>query len=55
MAEVVVADNAHLDKVNATTLANAAKADAAEHNVTLRDAFHAHKAAIFWSMALSAA
>jgi MFS transporter, SP family, general alpha glucoside:H+ symporter len=56
MAEVLVADNAHLgDKVNPGTLADAAKADESEHNVSLREAFHAHKSAIFWSMALSAA
>lgn len=34
---------------------DAALADEAEHNMTLRQAFHAHKKAIFWSMALSGA
>lgn len=34
---------------------NAATADAAEHNMTLREAFIAHRKAIFWSMALSGA
>lgn len=34
---------------------DAAAADAAEHSMTLKQAFHAHKKAIFWSMALSGA
>lgn len=34
---------------------DAATADAAEHNMTLREAFIAHRKAIFWSMALSGA
>jgi SP family general alpha glucoside:H+ symporter-like MFS transporter len=56
MPEVVVADNSHLgEKVNATTLSDAAQADNAEHTIRLRDAFHAHKKAILWSMALSGA
>jgi hypothetical protein len=34
---------------------DAAAGDAAEHQMTLRQAFNAHKKAIFWSMALSGA
>lgn len=34
---------------------DAAAADAAEHSMTLRQAFQAHKKAIIWSMALSGA
>lgn len=34
---------------------DAATADAVEHNMTLREAFIAHRKAIFWSMALSGA
>ena len=34
---------------------DAAAADAAEHAMTLKQAFHAHRKAIFWSMALSGA
>jgi len=42
------ADYAHLVK-------DAATADAAEHNMSVRQAFKIHKKAVFWSMALSAA
>jgi hypothetical protein len=34
---------------------DAAAADAAEPSMTLREAFNAHRKAIFWSMALSGA
>jgi SP family general alpha glucoside:H+ symporter-like MFS transporter len=34
---------------------DAALADAQEHSMTLRQAFNAHRKAIFWSMALSGA
>lgn len=34
---------------------DAATADAAEHSMTLRQAFNTHRKAIFWSMALSGA
>lgn len=34
---------------------DAAAGDAAEHAMTLRQAFNAHRKAIFWSMALSGA
>jgi hypothetical protein len=42
------ADYAHLVK-------DAATADAAEHTMSVRQAFKIHKKAVFWSMALSAA
>lgn len=37
------------------TVKDAAQADEVEHRMTLRQAFHTHKKAIFWSMALSGA
>ncbi|KAJ7624653.1 trehalose transport-related protein [Roridomyces roridus] len=39
----------------AEVLKDAAQADAAEHNMSLRDAFRIHKKAVFWSIMLSAA
>ncbi|KZP26240.1 maltose permease [Athelia psychrophila] len=39
----------------AAVVHDAAKADHAEHDMTLREAFRIHKKAIFWSMALSGA
>lgn len=43
------------DKMDFTTIKDAAQADEIEHKQTLREAFAIHKKAIFWSMALSAA
>ncbi|KAF8883506.1 maltose permease [Gymnopilus junonius] len=54
--ELVVANNDQIvRKLDEKVLKDAAKADAAEHQMTLREAFHMNKKAIFWSMALSAA
>ncbi|KAJ7091711.1 maltose permease [Mycena crocata] len=39
----------------ADVVKDAAQADAAEHNMSIREAFGIHKKAIFWSMMLSAA
>jgi SP family general alpha glucoside:H+ symporter-like MFS transporter len=53
---VVVADNDNLMRtLDEKVIKDAAKADAAEHQMTLSEAFHMHKKAIFWSMALSGA
>lgn len=56
-SDVVVADNADdlARKLDADVIKKAAKADAVEHQMSLREAFETHKKAIFWSMALSAA
>ncbi|EIN04153.1 maltose permease [Punctularia strigosozonata HHB-11173 SS5] len=55
-ADVVVANNDELvRKLDANVIADAAKADAQEHKMTVREAFIIHRRAIFWSMALSAA
>jgi MFS transporter, SP family, general alpha glucoside:H+ symporter len=55
-SDVLVADNAKIaSKMDAHMVADAAKADAQEHKMTLMEAFQTHKRAIFWSMALSAA
>lgn len=55
-ASKVVADNHRLAEViDAGIIRDGAKADRVEHNMSLREAFRAHKKAIFWSMALSAA
>jgi SP family general alpha glucoside:H+ symporter-like MFS transporter len=51
---VIVAENDHL-AVDEKVISDAAKADDAEHNMSLWDVFQANKRAIFWSMALSAA
>lgn len=52
----IVADNNKLQAhLGAAVVHDAAKADAAEHHMTLRQAFKVHKKAIFWSMALSGA
>jgi SP family general alpha glucoside:H+ symporter-like MFS transporter len=52
----VVADNHKLAEViDASIIRDGAKADRAEHNMSLKEAFYAHKKAILWSMALSAA
>ncbi|KAG8922049.1 hypothetical protein FRC00_007890 [Tulasnella sp. 408] len=55
--DVVVADHADdlARKLDADVIKKAAKADAAEHKMTIREAFQTHKKAIFWSMALSGA
>lgn len=54
--DVVVADNDDLARqLDPRTIKDAAKADAIEHEMTLKEAFHTHKKAIFWSMALSGA
>jgi SP family general alpha glucoside:H+ symporter-like MFS transporter len=53
---IVLADNDQLmRKLDEKVIKDAAKADAAEHQMSLREAFHIHKKAIFWSMALSGA
>jgi hypothetical protein len=53
---VIVADNERLAHIiNEDTIKSGAKADAAEHTMSLWDAFRIHKKAIFWSMALSGA
>ncbi|KIY70586.1 trehalose transport-related protein [Cylindrobasidium torrendii FP15055 ss-10] len=57
-SDVVVADNDEIlrsGKMDAHAVSDAAKADEAEHKMTLRDAWKSHKKAIFWSMALSGA
>jgi SP family general alpha glucoside:H+ symporter-like MFS transporter len=58
-ADVVVADHAELNAANRALegdmLAAAAKADVAQRTQTWQEAFHIHKRAIFWSMALSGA
>ncbi|WWD19435.1 hypothetical protein CI109_103895 [Kwoniella shandongensis] len=54
--KVVVVDNDELlGKLDHQFVKDAAKADADEHNITLKDAFYKHKKAIIWSMALSGA
>jgi SP family general alpha glucoside:H+ symporter-like MFS transporter len=54
--DVIVADNDDLArKLDAHVISDAAKADAAEHKMSLKEAFFVHKKAIFWSMALSGA
>lgn len=54
---VVIAGNTHSvgDKLDHTTILDAAQADQVEHKQTIKEAFAVHKKAIFWSMALSAA
>ncbi|WRT64224.1 uncharacterized protein IL334_001153 [Kwoniella shivajii] len=53
---VVVANNDELlTKIDHQVLKDAAKADEAEHKISLADAFRTHKKAILWSMALSGA
>lgn len=55
-AGVVYADNDKLAQVLDTkVIKDGAKADKAEHEMTIVEAFRVHKKAIFWSMALSAA
>jgi len=50
------ADSHHVgEKLDITTIKDAAQADDIEHKQTLREAFTVHKKAIFWSMALSGA
>ncbi len=54
--EILVADNGELlKKLEVGVIKDAAKADKAEHTMTLMQAFRIHKKAIFWSMALSGA
>jgi SP family general alpha glucoside:H+ symporter-like MFS transporter len=54
--DIVTADNTDLaNKLDESTIKDAAKADAAEHQMSLKEAFFMHKKAIFWSMALSGA
>ena len=57
MATILKHNEAHLDDdaVDIKGLHAAAKADAQEHQQTILEAFHIHKKAVFWSMALSAA
>jgi SP family general alpha glucoside:H+ symporter-like MFS transporter len=53
---VIIADNEKLAHIlNAAVIHDGAKADHAEHVMTLKEAFRIHKKAIFWSMALSGA
>ncbi|EJD45772.1 trehalose transport-related protein [Auricularia subglabra TFB-10046 SS5] len=55
-SDIVVADNDEIArKLDAAVIQDAARADEAEHKMTLREAFAVHKRAIFWSMALSGA
>lgn len=54
---IVVNDNEEIvrQRLDLTTIKDAAKADAEEHRMSVWDAFQTHKKAIFWSMALSGA
>ena len=53
---VIVADNSKLVKVlDENVIKDGAKADAAEHEMSIREAIRVHKKAILWSMALSGA
>lgn len=55
---VLRADNAKLaHEIDnyAEVIHDAEKADYAEHNMSIRDAFRIHKKAVFWSVFLSAA
>ncbi|KZV93750.1 putative MFS alpha-glucoside transporter [Exidia glandulosa HHB12029] len=55
-SDVVIAHNEEFKhSLGANVVNDAQKADAAEHTMTLREAFKTHKRAIFWSMALSSA
>ncbi|KAJ6628583.1 trehalose transport-related protein [Mycena sp. CBHHK59/15] len=57
-AGVLRADNqkiAHEISNYAEVIHDAAQADKAEHNMSIREAFRIHKKAVFWSMMLSAA
>ncbi|KAF9457582.1 trehalose transport-related protein [Collybia nuda] len=55
-AGVIYADNDKIAQVLDTqVIKDGAKADKAEHDMSLLEAFHVHKKAIFWSMALSGA
>lgn len=51
---VIHANNERLH-LDAQIIHDGAKADEAEHTMSLKEAFHTHKKAIFWSMALSGA
>lgn len=42
-------------KAAANIALDAAKADAAEHTISVREAFRQHRKAVLWSMALSVA
>ena len=54
--KVITSDYAHLaQKLDPSDIKDAAKADAAEHQATLWEAFQVNKKAILWSMALSGA
>ncbi|KAK1921908.1 trehalose transport-related protein [Papiliotrema laurentii] len=53
---IVAAANHNVEqKLDLDTIKDAAQADRVEHKQTIREAFHVHKKAIFWSMALSGA